>query len=165
MRLVIPEPLTAAAWAPFGAVVQAGEGRLANEGTAMRIDFAVELENRRAAARLNVSVFRCEGARRDALPIRLLERHPHSTQLFSPIGPARVVVVVAPGGADGPELAGLRAFLPGPRQGVAYHPGTWHHPMIAVELSDLLCLVHEDGSAADCEVVRFDPPPVAISLR
>jgi ureidoglycolate lyase len=67
---------------------------------------------------------------------------------------SRYLVCVAPTRADGaPELDGLTAFLCGPGQGVAYAPGTWHHPMVALDtLAEFSMLAWEDGSAGDCEV-------------
>ena len=158
---VLAEPLSQAAYAPFGAVISADRtdvaGGPANQGTAARRDFLATIEDLRPGkARLNLAAFRC--APRAPFPARLtlLEKHPASTQIFLPMNARRYLVVVAPGKGR-PELAGARAFLAGPTQGVSYAPGTWHHPMIALdETTDFACLVWEDGTAADCVV--FDLP-------
>ena len=69
---------------------------------------------------------------------------------------ARYLVCVAPTLPDGgPDLSGLRAFLCGPGQGVAYAPGTWHHPMVALDApGEFTMLAWEDGTALDCDKSR-----------
>ena len=37
-----------------------------------------------------------------------------------------------------------------------HSPGVWHHPMIALDnVTDFTCLVYEDGTSGDCEVVQL----------
>lgn len=155
MRVIRPEPLSVDAYRPFGAVVSAGlkAGSSANQGSAVRFDFTCDLVNARAGAKPNLAVFRST-PRPVPFDVVLLERHPHSTQVFIPMVVSRYLVVVAPTAADGgPELEGLRAFLCGPGQGISYAPGLWHHPMIALDqVSEFSMLAWEDGSAGDCEV-------------
>ena len=153
MRTVTATPLTLEAFAPFGAVVSAGlkAGASANQGTAVRFDRCAELVSTRPAATPNLAVFR---STKKTLPfeVRLLERHPCSTQTFLPMVCRRFLVVVAPTAADGsPDLAGLRAFVCGPGQGVTYGAGVWHHPIIALdEDADFAMLAWEDGGPLDC---------------
>ena len=155
MRELRAVPLTAAAFAPFGQVVSAGlqPGSPANQGTAVRFDFCADLSSTRPHAKPNLAVFRSVPK---VLPheVVLLERHPCSSQVFIPMTVARYLVCVAPTLPDGgPDLSGLRAFLCGPGQGVAYAPGTWHHPMVALDgPGEFTMLAWEDGTALDCEV-------------
>ena len=150
-------PLAPDAYAPYGDVLAAHTrpGRLINQGFARRFDHLVDLRSSRPGAPLNVCVFRCVPRSLDGLIVTLLERHAASTQVFSPLGPARYLAVVALGG-DRPDLATLAAFeVTGP-VGVSYHPGVWHHPLIALDHeADFTCLVHEDGTAGDCDVVML----------
>ena len=127
-----PEPLSAAAFAPFGAVVETPRsgGQAANDGTARRFDDIAPLVLGANGGRPQASLFRVSPAR---LPLRVarLERHPLSTQLFLPIAAVPFLVVVAQG-RDAPDPATLRAFITSGRQGVDYAPGVWHHPVIAI---------------------------------
>ena len=147
------QPLSVDAFAPFGAVISAGlrEGTSANQGTAVRFDWCAPLVNARPGAKANLAVFR-SSPRPLPFTVRLLEQHPHSTQVFLPMVCARFLVMVAPTARDGgPDLAGLRAFVCGPGQGVAYAPGVWHHPILALDApAEFAMLAHEDGSAGDC---------------
>jgi len=153
MRELRAIPLTVAAFAPFGAVVSAGlqQGQSANQGTAVRFDFCAAVTSSRPAARGNLAVFR---SRQKSLPfdVKLLERHPCSTQAFVPMVCTRFLVVTAPTAGDGsPDAAGIVAFVCGPGQGVSYDVGVWHHPIIALDGdADFAMLAYEDGSALDC---------------
>jgi len=159
------EPLVPDAFAPFGDVVSAGlgEGAAANQGTAVRFDWAARLVNERPGARPNLAVFTSAG-RTLPLEVKLLERHPRSSQLFVPMVCDGYVVIVAPDAADGgPDLTRLRAFLARPGQAVNYRPGTWHHPLFALGTeATFAMLAWEDGSALDCELCTLAAPvPVA----
>jgi len=167
---ILARPLTADAYAPFGAVVMAsprGEpGRPVNQGTARRWDNLASLENQRpGTAALNISVFRCEPRAPGPVPVAILEKHPASTQVFLPMTARRYLVIVALGG-DRPDLATLSAFIASGAQGISYSPGVWHHPMIALDSQvDFACLVWEDGSEDDCAEVRFaDAEQVVIEI-
>jgi ureidoglycolate lyase len=157
------QPLTALAFKPFGAVVSAGlsAGLSANQGTAQRFDWVAPLVNGRPGARPNLAVFRAQPV---ALPftVKLLERHPHSTQVFIPMVCARFLVLVAPRALDGsPQLSELTAFVCSAGQGVAYAPGVWHHPILAVDApAEFAMLAWEDGGPQDC--VEF---PLAAPLE
>ncbi len=148
------QPLTKEAFAPFGDVIglELAGGLSANQGTATRFDRVANLSGSRPEAKPNLAVFRSV-AKTLPFEVRLLERHPCSTQMFVALACQRFLVVVAPDDARGePDLDRLQAFVCGPGQGVNYRPGQWHHPIIALEgPADLLMLAWEDGSALDCE--------------
>lgn len=87
-----------------------------------------------------------------SFPVRVLERHPYTTQTFTPLGlsteaETSFLVIVAPSlsgtaaatiaGNDvavtyPPDLERLRAFVCHGRQAVTYSPGTWHAPMVVL---------------------------------
>lgn len=164
MQTVTAAPLTASAYAPFGAVVEAKATppRSANHGRAEAWDDLVPLVNARPGARPTASLFRCAPLQGARLEIRWLERHAHSTQLFVPMSARRYLVVVA-GGHDAPDLDTLAAFVASGAQAITYAPGVWHHPMVALDASiDFVNFIHVDGSAADCDEVGFDPPVATV---
>lgn len=148
-----PRPLTAAAFAPYGHVVEGrGAAVEANQGTAARFPQAASLVDDRGGARLAISVFRCAPQATRPFAVRLLEKHPRSTQMFVPMNARRYLVVVAQGG-DAPDLGTVAAFVAEGTQAVSYHSGVWHHPMIALDATiDFVCFVHEDGGPEDCVV-------------
>jgi ureidoglycolate lyase len=156
MRTIRAEPLTPRAFAPFGQVLQTpGTGDAnANQGTAVRLDRVARLLNTRGAACApNLAMIR---SLPQPLPLklRLLERHPCSSQAFIPLACSRYLVVVAPTSDERPDWANLRAFIAKPGQGINYAAGTWHHPFTALDApADLAMLAWEDGTPRDCEEV------------
>jgi ureidoglycolate lyase len=152
-------PLTPDAYAPYGEVLCAsprGEpGRAANYGTARRFDRLVRLQNLRAGATPNLSVFRSAARTDFPFRIKLLEKHPASTQVFVPMNASRYLVVVALG-EERPDPDTLRVFLASNQQGISYHPGVWHHPLFNLDKeADFTSLVYEDDSAHDCVECAF----------
>ncbi len=165
---ITARPLTAREYAPFGDVVSAERDDVAskdaNQGTAARRDHLVDMMNARPHARLNVASFRCAHHTEWPRALKLLERHPHSTQLFVPMNAKRYLVVVALG-EDAPDLSTARAFAASSVQGVSYRPGVWHHPMIALDApTDFTCFVWEDGTSGDCDVRPLDADALIVSL-
>ena len=150
-------PLTQSDYARYGNVLSSARGDVpvvaANLGTAQKRNRLAPLINQRPGAEANLSVFRCRPVVERPIPLRLLEKHPHSTQLFVPMNAQRYLVVVAEAAAgdDVPDLTTLAAFVAEGAQAITYHPGIWHHPMIALdEAIDFVCLVFDDGTAGDC---------------
>lgn len=153
-RRLVAEPLARAAFAPFGELLGAPAApvRRINLGTAGRSDRLATLESTRPAATPNVALFRCDP---QSLPWRvtLLERHPHSTQLFASLRGGEWLLIVAPSRPDGaPDEAELRAFRCPAGGGVNLRRGVWHHPVLALgQPAELLMLAWEDGGPGDCE--------------
>lgn len=146
------EPLTAAAFEPFGQVVEAGADPVTiNDGFARRFDSSAVVDVARGDGTPRVSLYR---ARPRLLPLQLslVERHLLGSQLFMPLSGAQYVVVVAAAGAA-PSVESLRAFLVVAGQGVNLSAGTWHHPLLALDAADFFVLDRVGpGGAVDCEV-------------
>jgi ureidoglycolate lyase len=122
------EALTPAAFAPFGEVVAVDAARTAyaiNAGTSQRFHALGHVDVDGGTTML--SIFRAQ-PRPLPFEVRLLERHPRGTQAFVPLSGAPYLVVVAPDPGQPP-----RAFLARGDQGVNFHRGTWHHPLLALE--------------------------------
>ena len=89
-------PLTKAAFAPFGSVIEADPAamRLINGGNTERYHALAEAEATGPEARVVVNIFR--GSPR-AFPyaVTMMERHPFGSQSFSPIDDRPWLVIVA----------------------------------------------------------------------
>jgi len=148
-------PLTAAAFAPFGDVVEAGDRfALINRGTTrMYADLAkIDLDAQGGTPR--VSMYRVAPYELP-LTIGMLERHPLSSQLFVPLDAAAFLVVVAPGGVDVIDPSTVRAFVTSGHQGVNYRRGTWHHPVIALKHPTEFLVVDRAGAGRNCDEFHF----------
>lgn len=143
-RTLRVEPLTRAAFAPYGEVIDAEgvEPELLNQGTAKKYAAlaTVELVSGVAA----VSLFHA-APRALPLALRTIERHPLGSQAFVPLRPTRFLVVVA-GTRDAPRPDDLRAFLATGQQGINFRAGVWHHPLTVLEPSELLVIDRREGT-------------------
>lgn len=164
--MIRARPLSRAAYRAYGDVIEASgpRPRRANLGLALRYDWLAELRSSRAEARPNACVFRCRPWPRKDFSVRLLERHAYSTQAFVPMaGVRRYLLVVCLGGSR-PDLATLKAFVATGSQGVTYHPGVWHHPLVALDrAADFACLVWETKGRGDCDEFPL-ASPIPLSL-
>ena len=147
-RTIRTEPLTAAAFAPFGEVLEA-EGapdRIINRGLCGRWHDRAALDF--GDGRAGVSVFLAEAR---ALPylLDLLERHPDGSQAFLPMHGHPWLVTVAPdaGGIPGTP----RAFLAAPGQGINLRRGTWHGVLTPLTAPGLFAVVDRIGPGANLQ--------------
>ena len=150
-----PEPLTVERFAPYGDVVEASHTSASamNEARFERFDDLCDIDL--DGGDVAVGIARCRAATLLPLRIDLVERHPLGSQAFVPLQPCRMVVVVAPPGES--VVAGdLRAFVTNGRQGINYHRGTWHMPLIAFEAGHEFLVVDRGGSEPNCEQHTLD---------
>lgn len=152
MRQIRTEPLTAAAFAPFGDVLDAtGDFRLINAGLCQRhhdratLDFGPE-------GRAGISIFKAQPR---ALPydFDLIERHPECSQAFLPMSEHPFLVIVA----TSPD-ATPRAFLTNGAQGINLHRGTWHGVLTPLHEPSLFAVVDRIGTTPNLEEHRFPAP-------
>lgn len=142
-----------------------------------------------------MSMFVCAARKLDITPasqhgqlnVRILERHPFTTQTFTPIASSAsaYLVIVAPSLPPGkqdeglpvpgdsdlpgrglPDLKGLRAFVATSAQALTYGAGTWHAPMVVLgeEGTTLDFVVYQFTSGEgieDCQLVEFESPGVS----
>lgn len=156
--LLSPRPLEAAAFAPYGQVIEPGAARRVleiNGGTARRFHDLARIEPG-PEGRVLVSIFQAV-PRQLPLPVTLMERHPLASQAFMPLSGRPYLVLVA---APGEELraAGLQLFLAPPGQGVNFNPGTWHHPLLALEGPSDFLVIDREGPGNNCEERALDQP-------
>lgn len=149
------EPLTAEAFAPYGDVIQTvGEAEPINQGMGQRFREVATVDVLNEGGRPAISRIRCL-PEQVPVPLRLMERHPLSTQAFIPTdGGQRYIVVVAPAGAQ-PRPEDFRAFLCSGGQGISYGRGTWHHPMIVLDGECDFTEIHRAGTGANCDEVEL----------
>ncbi|AOJ09706.1 ureidoglycolate hydrolase [Burkholderia sp. ABCPW 14] len=138
MKTLAIEPLTRAAFAPFGDVIETDGAKQIpiNLGTTMRFHDLAHVDVADEGGRPLVNLFRGQ-PRTLPFEVTMLERHPLGSQAFVPLADAPYLVVVAPAGELDP--AKIRAFVTRGWQGVNYAKGVWHHPLIALQgVSDFI---------------------------
>jgi ureidoglycolate lyase len=145
-----PAPLTRAAFAPYGDVIDfSGETHYPiNRGYAERFDDLARVE---AIADGEPKISLCRGKPRPRpIIIDMMERHPLGTQAFYPLQDRDWLIVVA----DPRKVLNastLKAFRATGRQGINYARNTWHFPLLVLEpFSDFL-LVDRKGAGNNLE--------------
>ena len=158
MLTITTEPLTPAAFAPFGDVLDCAGNpdKLINAGLCerfhdrARLDFGPE-------GRAGISMF---NAQPRSLPYRLglLERHADGSQAFLPMTGNSFLVIVA---SDDDGIPGqIRAFLTSPGQGINLLRNTWHGVLTPLFAPGLFAVIDRIGSSPNLQEYILPDPPV-----
>ena len=144
------QPLTRAAFAPFGDVVEF-EGRdffPINNGMADRYHGLADVELDGEQSRATISLV---ASRLFEMPRRVdhLEYHPLGSQAFLPLDDNPFIVVVS-AAAEVPDLDGLQAFVTNGQQGINYRLGTWHHVLLTPYAPMRFICVDRAGPGHNC---------------
>lgn len=152
------EPLTPAAFQPFGDVLEAGgdPDKIINAGLCgrwhdrARLDFGTE-----TGGRAGISIFRSEAR---VLPYicDLLERHPEGSQAFVPMSENPFLVIVAPD--EGGRPGAPRAFLTLPGQGINLLRGCWHGVLTPLNQIGTFAVIDRIGTSANLEEHHLSQP-------
>ena len=156
-RTLKPLPLTSERFAPYGDVIMTGGGRKPmNEA---RFTHYGDLATVDVDSAGDVAI----GIVRSRIPTSLphafdmVERHPLGSQAFIPLLEFSFIIVVGPPG-ESVDPDGLKAFVTNSRQGVNYHRGTWHMPLLALEEGQQFLVVDRTPHHDNCETHVFDEP-------
>jgi len=151
-----PEPLTRERFAPYGDVIETSRGASdgMNEARFERFDDLCKIDLI-DDGRIAVSIARCRTP--TFLPLRLdmVERHPLGSQAFVPLSPCKMVIVVAPP-EESVDASAFRAFETNGRQGINYHRGTWHMPLISFEAGQEYLIIDRGGDEPNCDMHTLD---------
>ena len=158
MLTVTLEPLTAAAFAPFGDVVAApavpGERALHTDA------LTPDGEGTRVSLHVN-----------HVLPSELplvatrMECHPATSQTFLPLDASRYLVVVAGRAGDGgPDPASLKGFWSTGTHGVTYRRNVWHHGMVVLDRPARFAVLMWRRTEGPDDVFAALPAPVELLI-
>jgi ureidoglycolate lyase len=145
--MIRTQPLTAAAFAPFGDVLEVGgDVRLINAGLCNRYHDRARLDF--SDGRAGISIFQAQPR---ALPYHfdLIERHPLGSQAFIPMSDDPFLVIVAQGPQARPQ-----AFLTNGAQGINLHRGTWHGVLTPLSGNGLFAVIDRIGEGSNLEEYR-----------
>ncbi len=119
-RTVVAEPLDAAAFAPFGEILDLQDAPPVFQNPGLR-SWRIGYE---AEGDTELMVIEFDAI---AMTFHRLERHHQVSQCFLPLRGRRMVMVVAPeSGAEPPPADTVRAFVVGPHQGILLRRSVWH---------------------------------------
>ncbi len=155
MMSIFPEPLTIAAFAPYGDVLDATgtPDRMINAGLCARFHDRARIDI--ADGRAGLSVFDAV-ARSLPYAFDLVERHPLGSQAFVPMTQAPFLVIVAPDEHGTPGTP--RAFLTNGAQGINLHRGTWHGVLTPLQAPGRFAVLDRIGEGPNLEEYRYPQP-------
>lgn len=164
IRLTI-HPLTRENFAPFGDVIET-EGAHhypINSGHATRFHDLARLDVLAEGGRPLVNIFRASPW---PMPLRvqMMERHPLSSQAFLPLDQRPFLVVAGPPG-DQLLARDIQAFISNGRQGVNYHRGAWHYPVLALAENTDFVVIDRGGPGANCDETYFEAEQIILDYR
>ncbi len=148
---VSPTTLSKESFAPFGDVIESdGATEISiNEGTTTRFHDLAKVDAVEDGGRPLISIFRGQPRPRP-IPLRMMERHLIGSQAFVSLQTRPYLVVVAPC-HDTVTPEDLNVFLAQGNQGVNYHRGVWHHPLLALEPDSDFLIIDRGGAEMDLE--------------
>lgn len=160
----VPQMLTRQAFAAYGDVIEVASDVphfTINQGFTERYNNLAEVDVLRNQGHAQISLFRSSPLP-TPVEIKMLERHPLSSQAFMPLSNNPYLVVVAAAGDLNTD--DIQVFLAQANQGVNYRAGTWHHFCLALhEQSDFL-VIDRAGEGNNCDEVVLEQP-FAIALQ
>lgn len=160
-RTLIARPLTAAAFAPFGDVLEPKPepDRIINQGKCGRHHDLAQVDF--GDGRAGISLFDAE-ARHLPYQVELVERHPDGSQAFVPLDGVPMLVIVAPDAGGTPGTP--RAFLSQPGQSINLYRGTWHGVLAPFEAPGKYIVIDRIGAGANLEEHWFAEPYVVTAI-
>lgn len=150
-RRLRPEPLSSENFAPYGDVIGVDQAAASgmNDARFARYDklATVDLDS---AGEVAISIVKSMNTTVLPYHFSMVERHPLGSQAFIPLAVFPFVVVVAPAGDD-VTAKDLRAFVTDGEQGINYHRGVWHMPLIALQEGQSFLVVDRSPGRGNCE--------------
>ena len=152
-------PLTREAFAPFGDVIETRDAHHypINNGTTERYHDLATVDVLQDSGRPLINIFRAQ-PQSEPVNLWVMERHPLASQAFIPMTDQPFLVVVSDPAFD-PTPDRLQAFITDGSQGVNYHRGVWHHPVLALKAQCDFVVVDRGGSGHNCDEIEL---PVAV---
>lgn len=155
MIVITPEPLTQAAFAPFGDVLDCSghPDVMINQGMCGRYHDRATLDFGDGHAA--ISLF---NATPRAFPyvLDMMERHPLGSQAFIPMTQHPFLVIVAEDADGAPSQP--HTFLTQAGQGVNYHRNIWHGVLTPLHAPGLFAVIDRVGDGQNLQEHWFDTP-------
>lgn len=156
-----PLPLTRERFSAYGNVIESPHtgAQTMNDARFDRFDDLCEIDIPDGRVAVSIAVSRTASV----LPylIDMVERHPHGSQAFMPLSVCKMIVVVAEPN-ESVEASDLRAFISNGHQGVNYHRGTWHMPLIALQPGQRYLVIDRATDRTNCDEHTLDTPVMLV---
>lgn len=155
LKKITPQPLTSNAFYAFGDVIEANSDAhnfAINDGFTQRYHDLANVDVSDNQGNAIISIFRSTPLIQP-IAIKMMERHPHGSQAFIPMGQNPYLIVVAPSGEL--DINKIKVFIANSNQGVNYHKGTWHHFCLALGSESDFLVIDRGGEGDNCDVFEL----------
>lgn len=152
------QPLTQESFSAFGDVIEKENHDFfsINQGLTQRYHALSVAQITGDHVTVGMSIFHNLCATQIPFKIDMLERHPYGSQSFIPLQQQKFIIIVAlPLDQKQPNEQQIYAFLSNGKQGVTYHQGVWHHPLITLEAESEFLVVDRIGGGQNCDVYHL----------
>jgi ureidoglycolate lyase len=156
IKILTPKILTNDNFTDFGDVIEANSSANSfpiNDGFTQRYHDLAKVDVNDNKGHTLINIFRSMPLTQP-IAIKMMERHPHGSQAFIPMGTNAYLVVVAPAGEF--DVNAIEVFIANSNQGVNYHKGTWHHFCLALGSESDFLVVDRGGEGDNCDVLELD---------
>ncbi len=144
------KPLTQENFQPFGKIIEPFSEEeqtdkncfVINNGYATRHHHIASCTHEGGDIGLSIFVAK---PRQTPIALSVMEYHPFGSQTFFSMDGLDYVVVVAKAGEAPRSVEDLHAFYVKSNQGIHYHAGVWHHPLLALERACSFLVVDRIG--------------------
>ncbi len=153
MIRLVSKPLTAAAFQPYGEVIEEGAVPALdiNQGFAQRYNDVAHADVGDGDGETNVALF-IANPRPQPIAIALMERHPLGSQAFVPLQDRPWLVLVC----DDPlKPESYHLFAATGKQGINYAKGAWHHPLLVRDAKSRFLIIDRKGPGNNLEEVHL----------
>ena len=152
-----PVPITKENFADFGDVIEIDnktEVREINYGMTKRYHDLANLDLQENDGQPLFNIFYSQPV---VLPfkVKVVERHPLSSQLFYPLSHQPFLVLVAKSTTQATPND-LKCFITNGSQGINYNKNTWHHYLLTLNQSADFIVVDRGGPEKNCDEVFFE---------
>ena len=159
MRISLsPQLLIASDFSNFGNVIQTNDAQhfSMNAGKLERYYDLADIEvGTQSGGRPVISIAECKQITDFPCEIRFLERHPHGSQAIYPLCSQPMMIVVAPIG-ESISPKDIRAFYTNGQQGINFHAGVWHAPIMGLTPDEKFIIIDRGGPNDNCEEFYFN---------
>nr|CAA6830846.1 MAG: Ureidoglycolate hydrolase (EC [uncultured Thiotrichaceae bacterium] len=155
-QMIKLESLSSEAFAPFGDVVEI-EGAQhfpINRGTVERYHDVATIDTSTQDGHTLISIVCCNELATLPYTLPFMEQHPLGSQSFIPMDNTPIVVAVAEAG-EPPTPDNIHAFISNGQQGINYHKGVWHMPMLFLNADQRMICIDRGGAGDNCVEHHF----------
>ena len=165
MKIIIkPKKITRKNFKKFGDLISTKKIKSINinDGYAKRFNNLCSINTSSKKGKTIMSIFSAK-KRKFPMKIKMMEKHPLSSQTFVPMSDANFLVFVAPKGKK-PNIKKIKSFIVPKQCGISYLKGTWHFPLISTKNMNFL-VIDRKGIGNNLVIHNFKNEKISLKYK